>query len=120
MKILIGIALLAIVLVACGGPRYSEPPHSTWKEREEYCFFFQVDPRGEQNNNIGWSDTRPTVEATVVGYTLTAIDARVNLGTNYTTSRGDPDDDWFRPDVFWTADTTGGIVNVERLCRNEP
>ncbi len=114
--LLIGIALLAVVLVACGGPRYSEPPHSSWKEREEYCFFFQVDPKGSANGNVGWSDTRPVVTESAAGRTLTAVNARVNLYHNITSAHGDPDDDWFRPDVLWAADVRG-IVNVERLCR---
>jgi hypothetical protein len=116
--LLIGIALLAVVFVACGGPRYGEPPHSSWKEREEYCFFFQVDPKGGNNNNVGWSDTRPIVTETAAGRTLTAVNARVNLYNEYTHLHGDANDDWFRPDVLW-ATSVNGVVNVDRRCRNE-
>lgn len=116
--LLIGITLLAVMLIACVGPRYSEPPHSSWKERDEYCFFFQVDARGSKNNNVGWSDARPKVTATSAGYTLTAVNARVNLYNNTTGLHGNDNEDWFRPAVLWATDSDG-VVNVHRRCAEE-
>lgn len=114
---LAALVTVAVLLFACGGLRYDVPPDATWKERDEYCFFFQVDPRGEHNSNIGWTDTRPVITESAAGRTLTAVNARVSLNHNITSYHGKAKDDWFRADVLWASDP-GGLVSVERMCAN--
>ncbi len=109
---------VALALVACTSPRYAadSPPHATWKDRDGYCYFFQVDPKGADNTQIGYADEAPTVEATDAGFLLRAANARVSTDLYGTDYRGDPGDDYFRRDVVWATDSDG-FVRVENRCR---
>jgi hypothetical protein len=116
MKTLLLPLIAALTLVACvGGPRYDSPPHETWQERDAYCYFFQVDPKGVDNSQIGYADEEPVMEASPAGFRLTAVNARVSTDLYDAEARGDPDDDYFRSRVTWATDSDG-FVRVENRC----
>lgn len=104
------LGIFAALFIACeGGP--STPPHSSWKERNEYCYWFIVDPRGESNHMVGNSDTEPVFESTEAGFIVRAQNVRVNLGRER--------EDYFRRSVVWAIDGDGYVRIQNRCEQNE-
>ena len=116
MKYVLALVLAAFVGVGCVTERYSEPPDETWKPRDSYCWAFQVDPTGQDNNNLGWSDEQPTIRQTIDGSSiLEARNARVHTGLRSGKRHGEEKEDSFRQYILWTAGRDG-YVNIEKRC----
>ncbi len=116
MRRILPLVLLAVLaLTGCApGQRYDAPPDSTWKERSAY-YFFQIDPKGWDNSQVGYTDTEPILESTGAGFRLSAVDARVTTDLTDTEDRGYARDDYFRATVAWATDADG-FVRVENRC----
>ena len=54
----IGVCALLALTACVNHDRYEEGflPHETWKDRSEYCYFVEVDPRGMDNTTYFWAD----------------------------------------------------------------
>lgn len=113
IALLVLMALATPILVACasGESVQDAPPHPSWKERGEYCWYVKVDPRGDGNSMIGWTDTEPVLEVTEAGFVVRAQNVRV---AKYSRGRYSGDD-YFKPSVLWATDGDG-YVRIES-CR---
>ena len=119
MRLILAILAATGLLAACASPRYDIPPHETWKDRDAYCYLFQVDPKGFDNVQVGYADEEPVIEASPAGFLLTAVNARVSTDLEDAEERGDAYDDYFRAHVTWATDSDG-FVRVENRCRATP
>jgi len=91
---------IPLLFAGCnGGGPPDPPPHSSWQERGEYCYSIVVDPRGNENSMIGYSDDVTLIIADA-GFVVQASDVRV-----------DPDTyngkDYYSPFVTWATDGDG-------------
>ena len=108
-----GLALfLALFLSGCGGDGIPNlPPHESWKDRSEYCYSIVVDPRGESNTMVGYSDD-VTLVVTDAGYVVQAVDMRVYP------QECCGHDDYYMPAITWATDGDG-FADIQG-CRPVP
>ncbi len=115
MRIIVIVASLAFILTACTSERYDTRPDPSWQPRSYYCWFFLVDPRGDDNTNVGWADEEPVLQRSPGSVSIEAVSARVHTGLFEASDLGNDKKDYFRQYVIWTTDSNGS-AHIERRC----
>lgn len=109
MKHLLVAAMLALTLVACvDEDNYKTAPDPSWhNDRNQYCYWFMADPKGDSNGTQGWTDTKPEIVSNDSFVTIRVVDARIYR-------RYDPD--YFLPAFEKTLNAGDGFIEVHENC----
>lgn len=110
-------ASAVIALTGCTGPRYEEgsPPHESWKDRGEYCFAVEVDPRGEDNATYFWADEVEVGYADNGESSVRARDVRVaDYNSDGDNGRGSARSDFYQPGIVRVIED--GSIEIDERC----
>ncbi|KKM08242.1 hypothetical protein LCGC14_1725820 [marine sediment metagenome] len=112
------LVLMGLLLVACNpGPRYTEPPHPSWKERFQYCYYIVADPFGDRNTRHAWADSVEDLAG--VRSKVRMLDVRVSPILGSLRDAGKARKDFYSPEVIWTVED-GSLEVIKRAhCGGE-
>ena len=108
-------ACAVIALTGCADPRYEadSPPHESWKDRGEYCFFVEVDPLGGDNSTYFWADEVEEGYSSDGLSNVRARDVRV-ADSSEDHTKGNPRKDFYQPGIIRVIED--GSIEIDERC----